>query len=509
MPLSAPKCLTGLALLLTLAPHLIIADDRPKIVRPTKALLGISHTQVPRDELDLNSTDYDTKVNTNKRLESIRSVLMRYSYGDCCPKWQELIKSQEVASEIRKVYGRSWTNKVVVGDLLIQLRSVFVNITYLSIEGQRGSSEWERYYNFYDSVQYYLRLMRVADDYLEGLNKTASGILDPSSKKEDEFKEDQKLARYVKSIHYKVEHDPTMSSFMAELFETPFSNRTSSSSPTTNATNHSVNNSTEQGLNSIATELNEEEKEEEIDKNFVHLNPKFEFYEDFIGSTRFGRSYASNISMIREYVVVFDRILDHVTKLKLSSNYTRPSLQYMMLKRMSYELFHMKHELNEKISPRIMQNRRDLRNVLQRLDRLVELRPEIKMLGDEFGEDDSGNIEPGFGTCVRQLTNLLDLYTTNNLTQLSFYEKLVQLPENFILLGAKIARDYETKEVPMYEHYENEFFGWHYATKDEVNLSNDFTGASSEQQNTNSQNSTSSPIDARNSNLSLLTRLFS
>lgn len=474
-------------------------------VKPTKALLGISHVQLAREHSDLNSAAIDIRANNNKPLNSLRTILMRHSYGDCCPHWQELVKSPEVATEIRTLHGRSWTNRMVVGDLLIQLRSVFVNITYLSIEGQSGSNEWERYYNFYDAVQYYLRLMRVADDYLESLNKTTSGVLDPSGKTEDEFRADQRLARYVKSIHYKIEHDPTMSSFMAELFETPFSNRTNLSNNSNSADNSTQPNAEpNEPLGGREKEAEQAVGEEE-DKNFVHLNSKFEFYEDFIGATRFGRYYASNISMIREYVEVFDRVLDHVTRLKLTSNYTRPSLQYMMLRRLSYELFHLKHELDEKISPRIMQNRADLREMVRKLNELVVQRHEVKLLGDEF--DTSGG-EPNFSTCVRQLTSLLDRYTTNNLTQRSFYEKLSELPEEFIILGASIGRDYEAKEVPMYEHYDKDLFGWNYASRSRFNLGHDFGQSGADHHNSSPQNTSLNSTDARNSNLSLLARLF-
>lgn len=198
--------------------------------------------------------------------------------------------------------------------------------------------------------------------------------------------------------------------------------------------------------------------------------------------------------MIRESVLVFDQICLSLSKLSFPSNLTRPSKQYEIMRRMSYELFLIRHELLDQISARVLNNHPDVQHMMARLDHLAQTRLEIRMLGDEFSPN-----PPYFSSYVKQLTHLLDLYTSNSLTQLSFYDQLSRLPEQFIILGSAIAHEYETREVPQYSRFDSDYFSWPYTGRRYA--------LNSPEGDNNATNSKSA--DARQSNMSFFGKLFS
>lgn len=404
---------------------------------------------VPRDEFNITESPHvakrlaeDIKASTDVPLQSLKRLLLRQTYNDCCLAWKNLTENHEVQEEWARRNGKKKGTTMKASDLLNELKRTFYNITYLSIDGQSGNNEREQYYNFYDAVQYYLRLMKVAHDYLD-----ASNVGKPAQ----EIDFDKVFRRQLRSIEFRITRDPTLASFMRELkLETT-------------------------GTNSSA----------------LLMNPNFEFYEDFIRYTEFGQYYAKNISMIRESVLVFDQICSHLTSTSFPSNFTRPSKQYEMIRRMSYELYFIQKELNDQINPRVIGNRADLRRIFGKLDELAQERPDIRMLGDEFSSN-----PPYFSSNVRKLTHMLNQYLTNNLTQVSFYDQLAVLPEDFIVLGSSIAHHYENTEIPQYSRFDQDYFNWQTTTYQSNS-------------NSNNHNSTSDPTDARRSNLSIFTRLFS
>lgn len=288
-------------------------------------------------------------------------------------------------------------------DTLDELQHTFNNITFLSIDGQPGLNEGEKYYSFYENVLYYLRLVDLANHYINQLSDTEN---DPDFK--------LTLRRKLSSIEARVSQEPFLASFISELKRT----------------------------DSKASESTE-------------TNVNFEIYEDFIKNTQFGRYYAKNLTMINESIMVFNQICSHLSDLKFLGNLTRPSKQYEMVRRMSFELYLIKSELFQQISPKVLNNRDDVKRAFARLNDLAKNRPYIRMLGDQFSSSPSF-----FSAYVRQLTSMLDLYLTDNLTSVSFYNQLSDLPEDFITLGANIAREYERREVPLFTKFNPQYYGW-------------------------------------------------
>jgi len=336
---------------------------------------------------------------TGANLSSLKRTLLQCEYNDCCPPWKNLTQDEGIQDELRKIYG---VKKVAlkVGDLLNELTRISLNITYLSIDGQLGSEEREKYYNFFDGVQYYLRLLKVAHELKDG---TADG-----RRYFEDSETRRTLDRQLKSVEFRAAQDPTLSSFIKEL-------------------------------------LDQDGK----------VNENFTLYEDFLRFTQFGQSYASNVSFVRESVLVFEQICLHLSSASLQNNFTRPSKQYEIIRRMSYELYLIRNELVQQVSSRVLANRQDVRRALTKLDKLEDSRPYIRMLGDEFSSN-----PPFFGIHVRRLTRLLDSYLANGLTQVSFYHQLSELPEDFVILGARIAHDYESKELPRYSRFDSDYYSW-------------------------------------------------
>lgn len=401
---------------------------------------------VPRDEFNstesirfniIDSESSQLARSDKQQLSSLKNLLLGGQLQDCCPKWKNLTQNQEILDELKRKFGAKHKSQVAGSlrgsDLLAELSNTFSNITYLSIDGQPGENERDKYYSFLDNVQYFLRLIQVAHEYEATANTTSSFELDLG----------KKFQRQLKSLEFKSNRDPILSSFIQELTE--------------------------------------------------NNNHNFDFYESFLAKTQFGQHYAKNVSMIRESVMVFDQIVSHLMHIDLLGNLTRPSKQYELIRRMSFELYQIRNELMEHINIRVLSNRRDVQRIFARLNDLIESRPYIRMLGDEFSSN-----EPHFRDYVRQLTQLLDLYLRNNMTQSSFYNSLSELPEDFILLGSSIAHYYETKEVPYFSKFDAEYF--------DRNLSAQLNSST-----TDSGNRTTSKqkqADARQSNLSLLTRFF-
>lgn len=444
---------------------------------PTPVTSGSSSSSnwiltIPQQPLDeFNSTEnplYSAKLANDphflnsKSTLSLKKFLLRYQYEHCCPPWQNLSANQEIIEELKK-RSTSKSAKITLqdSDLINELKKSFFNITYLSIDGQFGDNEREKYYNFYDDVNYYLRLIKVAHNRLAELDNLgddlvtlkAPGVASSSS----DLDSRRALRRFLRTVEFRASQDPILSSFMRELL-----------------------------LNATENHITEETP--------VRWNPKFEFYEDFIRYTLFGQNYARNISIIRESILVFDQICSHLISFNFPNNFTRPSKQYEMVRRMSYELYLIRDELTQQVSIRIRSNREDLKRIFSKLEDIVESRPYIRMLGDEFSSN-----PPYFSSHVRQLTQLLDLYLSNSLTQVSFYDQLAELPEEFIILGSSIAHNYENKEVPQYSQFDTDYFNWPSSTHNHLNK---------DAENSRNISKSSEQIDPRQSNLSLLTRLF-
>jgi len=374
----------------------------------------------------------------------LRHILMQFDLEKCCPSWQVLRKEMDQVFRLRFERDQSLREKQSTGsfytlgrskkdnlderqtksehtlepsDLLNELSGTVFNITQLSIDGQLGQTEAEKYYKFLDNVQYYLRLLKVAQSYLderENLNNTAKFDKNTSvDAKEinqvslsiltsdyETFNYRLSFRRRFEGLKFKVAKDPMLSSFIKEL----------------------TSNGSRKGRHN------------------------FDLYESFIKRTNFGHQYAKNISMIRESVRLFDHISQQLSKLNFPSNLTKPSKQYEMLHRMARRLFKLRHDLTHQINVKILGNRVDTRRLFERLDELIDVRPEIKILGDEFGDENEE--EKFFSQNVRRLNTILHRYTTNNMTRLTFYNCLSELPEEFIVLGMQIAREYEYREVP-------------------------------------------------------------
>lgn len=469
--------------------------------------LASGFIQTIRDEFNTtesilyHSTNNDNLNNNNILIANkqknhferlLKKTLMRFELDNCCPSWTNLSRAiskqlleieqstsapKPTTSGASSFYGlgrssssslsssstlqqqrHSNSNKSELGqdknndtlkldDLFGVLSKAFYNISQLSIDGQVGQNEAEKYYKFYDNVQYYLRLLKVSQNYLDNdeskqtMNRQSDGTLNSTlNPDEGEFFEllDQRLAfrRQLEGIKFKLSNDPIITSFIEELNK-------STTRPEING-----------------TESNNKSKQ--LHNN--NYNNNFELYESFLKNTIFGQHYARNISMVRDSVRVFDQICMHLARLTFPSNFTKPSKQYGMIHKMSQRLFQIKHDLKHQINPRILSNRHDTRMLFRHLDELIENRPEIRMLGDEFSTGGSGGDgeteqEILYSRNVKRLTNALDRYTTNNMTQLSFYNELAELPEEFILFGSLIAREYEQRELSQYNKFDFKHFG--------------------------------------------------
>lgn len=264
---------------------------------------------------------------------ALKQVLLRFNYHDCCPSFSNLTQNQEIQDELKRKFGRRHSI-LKSEDLINELKKVFVNVTYMSIDGQVGDSEREKYYNFYDNVQYYLRLLKVAYNYITSRFSTTDSSTVVSIQESDYFRT---FERQLKGIEFKTNQDPTISSFIAEL------------------TQGSPDNS---------------------------FNANFELYENFIKNTQFGQNYARNISFIRDSVLTFDQICSQLTSTNFSSNTTKPSIQYETIRQLSSELFRIKSELMKRINSRIRNNRKDVKRIFAKLDEIVETKPYIRMMGD-------------------------------------------------------------------------------------------------------------------------------
>lgn len=442
----------------TASPMPLVARDEFNVTE-TPLLSANGITSLDQQHLSIDQI-HPTNSDHSKRPTALRQVLLRINFDDCCPSFKNLTQMQEIHDEQKRLHGKSRSLLKPI-ELLNELRYAFANITYLSIDGQSGDNELERYYKFYDDIQFYLKLLKVSHDFLKepqqqqqprSSSSDSSSLL--STSEDHDFR--RHFKRDLKTIEFRAIQDPILSSFLNELL------------------------------------IHEHQ-------NTTKLNPNFELYEDFIKYTQFGHYYARNISTIRETIQVFDRICSHLERLSFPSNLTRPSKQYEMIRTLSRELFLIRSELFKHVSLRILKNRPDVKRVLARLDELIRFKPYIRMLGDEFGAG-----APYFSGNVRKLSHLLDLYTRNSLTQLSFYDQLAELPEDFILLGSTIAHEYETKEVPQYSRFDSDYFSWHYSGG-----RHDLDSSSSMNDN-NKRNASSSQLnDARQSNQSLLSKLFS
>lgn len=263
-------------------------------------------------------------------------------------------------------------------ELINEIRNCFVNITLLSIDGQAGETEREKYYKFYDSVQNYLEL-------LKSVPQNSSS-----------FQNDVIFKRTLKTIEFGLGEDPLVSSFFDEYL---------------------LENGTR--------------------------NANFDYYEDFLRYTDFGKYYASNITQIRSSVTKFDKLSTRLLSINFTSQLTRPSAKYQAIRRLSRELYKIKNQLESTISERILTNRQDVIRIFNKLDTIVKKHPYIRMIGDEKDED------------AMKLNELLYNYLSNNMTAWSFYDKLSQLPDDYIRLGALIGREYETREIPLVSRFDN------------------------------------------------------
>lgn len=419
------------------------------------------------------------EVGAQQHLSSLKLTLLRINYTDCCPSWSNLTQNQEIHDELKRKHKAKHNQPATLklADLLDELQRTFDNITNLSIDGQSGPNEAEKYYQFYDDVEYYLKLIKISHSLLSFTplkdkndshtkskpNKHLEYQQELNLKLNSDFKE-RTFRRQLKTIEFKVARDPILSNFLRELM------------------------------------LTSHESQQQMTTNKTELNESFRYYENFIRFTKFGQYYARNISLARELSQEFNQICDHLMRLEFPSNLTRPSKQYEMIRRMSYELFYIKNELLNKISSNVLNNHQDVREILTRLDQFIQLRPEIRMLGDEFSQD-----AVGFSSNVRQLTNLLDLYLNNNLTEVSFYDQLSGMPEEFILLGSSIAREYEIRERPQFSRFDGDYFNWQQMSSNQGRYG--LSGKANDQTNSSSSSSPSA-ADARHSSQSIFSKLF-
>ena len=458
-----------------------------------------------------------------------KKVLLRYDLDECCPSWTNLTQNADILEEQKRLLGKNSGKQSTLkaSELLNEIKQVYVNITYLSIDGQQGDNELEKYYKFYDDVHYYLRLMIVAQNYLTELeqriaaadvaataavaNRSASSVVSDIDRAINDLKTKHKLqqedidfkryfTRQIRSISFRVSQDPILSSFIQELLLSS-SDSEGAQLLTPSARLDDANNQQKQQLEEKNSTQSKLDNHSGRDK-FV-LNENFESYETFIRYTNFGQYYASNISMVRESVQVFDLICSHLNQVNFLSNLTRPSKQYEIIRRMSYELFKIRHDLLDNISLRVLSQNQDVKRIFNKLNDLIVTQPHIRMLGDEFSTDDL----LGFSDNVRRLTHLLDLYTANNMTHLSFYNQLSELPEDFIMLGVAVAREYEIRELPQYKRFNSDLYNWE---QYQNNLSDHQEQLRRQKEQSHEANDTqSAPTDsARQSNRPFLSKLF-
>lgn len=376
--------------------------------------------QLYRDEFNTTESAVEAqknsipKMNTLSDVErkfrwtSVKQTLLKIPLNQCCPSWKNLPTIPDIKEDLRKKFGKT-NNIISAQDLLEEIQQTFANITYFCIDGQPGSNEAEKYYAFSEGVEYYLRLVNLAENYLG-----------ESSDESDNFKVIMK--RKLSSIETRVSQEPILSSFISELKQNNFQKGDKAQSTGTNV--------------------------------------NFELYEDFIRNTKFGQYYAKNVSMIRESVMVFNQICSHLSDTKFPGNFTRPSKQYEIIRRMSFELHLIKMELIQQINPRILYNREGVKRCFAKLNELYKTKPYIRMLGDQFN-----SIPLYYSGHVRRLTEILDLYLTDSLTKVSFYNQLSDLPEDFIKLGSSIADDYERREVPLFSKFNPDYYNWLEADK--------------------------------------------
>lgn len=271
--------------------------------------------------------------------------------------------------------------------LINEIRACFINITFLSIDGQAGESEREKYYKFYDSIEHYLKLLKVSPNFSSSSSLNSNSILQTA---------DLTFKRTLKTIEFELGSDPFISSFFMEFFH-PNGTR----------------------------------------------NGKFDYYEDFINFTDFGRNYAKNVTFIRNSVAKFDKVASHLLAINFTSQLTRPSAKFQNIRRLSRELYSIKHDLEMSVPDRVLANRQDVARIFTKLDQLSRKHPYIRLLGDQADEN------------AMKLNELLDNYLDNNLTEWSFYDELSKLPDDYIRLGGVIAREFETREIPVLSRFDN------------------------------------------------------
>lgn len=365
----------------------------------------------PKDEFNITESselakDLIEQSSNIRHLETLKHILLRLSYQSCCPSWSKLVHNEEIQEELKsRVSKLNKSQSLKTRDLLNEVRATFVNVTYMSIDGQSGENEREKYYKFIDSIQYYLRLLKVADGVIadsQNVSRLSNATLNAAQDTSV-----RAFKRQLKSIQYKISQDPLLSSFMKELF-----------------------------------------------RPNGRMNSNFDYYEDFLRFTTFGQLYAKNISMIRESVDKFDRICGRLLSINFTSTLTRPSIKYNTIRKLSLELYSIRNQMERKIAPRVLSNRQDVARIFKKLDTFSKTHSYIRMLGDEFNDDPSH-----FSDDVSQLAHLLDQYMNNNMTEWVFYDKLAELPEDFIRLGSTIAHEFETREIPAFSRFDSNTLG--------------------------------------------------
>lgn len=159
--------------------------------------------------------------------------------------------------------------------------------------------------------------------------------------------------------------------------------------------------------------------------------------------------------MIIEKTAIFDHLCEQLTQLAFPSNLTRPSRQYDTVSRLSKSIFKIRHELSSQISVGIFRNRPETQHILSKIEEICKDRPYVRMLGDEY--DTRFDVDETRAQHVRQLNTLLSSYMNNSLSANSYYDQLSKLPDDFIVLGLNLARDYETREVLMQNGFERHY----------------------------------------------------
>lgn len=452
--------INGFLMNVILKQHLIMSEHSDKRIIIILILSLITFITILNTRCDCQTLELSN-------IESLRHLLLRQSYQNCCPSWNNLIENDEIQTELKK---KSYKGGLKIRDLLNEIRTTFVNVTYLSIDGQSGEDEREKYYRYYDSIQYYLRLAKVASNLIDdstSINGLNTDNITTTSIGSSNITSTRTFKRHLKSMQFKVSQDPLIASFVNELF---------------------------------------------LDNG--RMNPNFDYYEDFLKSTIFGQYYAKNISMIRESVLKFDRTCNHLMSINFTSTLTRPSTKYKTIRRLSHELYEIQNELENKIATRILSNRSDIDRIFKKLNELAKSHPYIRMLGDEYHDD-----PPHSSDDVTKLTHLLDEYLSNNMTEWVFYDKLHELPEEFIRLGSTISNEFETREVPRFSRFDSNYLGNRFGAHRSLSWTNSFnlSGMINPSGNVTKPNSSSPRTTAATSKAgtssssggSLLSRFFS